>query len=174
MIEQYAYTGDVKKLKTIGFTFQKLYAANYKTYMNNYMIMYVISKMVLEIDRVNPKHQAAYVAFILENKDKPKEFWVSDHVFGQNNEHTFKDMANFHFTHFGNVVTNKELTKLRHVAWDCIKYGDDVPEEEKEANHARMMECEGGRDPYRFDLTIVNEIIALDNLHPLEIIENNY
>lgn len=173
MLKQYAYTGDVKKLKTIGFTFQKLYAYNYKTYMNDHMIMYVVSKMAVELNRVHPEHQATFIAFILENKDKPKEFWVHDHVFGKDNEYTFTDMANFHFTHFGNVVTNNELKKLQHAAWDEIKYGDDIPQEEKDAAHARMMEREGGRDAYRFDLEVVNEIIALDNLHPLEIIQNN-
>lgn len=71
----YRYTGEIKKLKPNGWTFQKLYARNYKTYRKNGIWMYVISKMVLEIDNIKNKDQVTVVKFILRNLDKPYSFW---------------------------------------------------------------------------------------------------
>ena len=46
-MESYAYTGDVKKLKSIGYTFQKLYAMNYKSYHKGEIFMFVTTKMAI-------------------------------------------------------------------------------------------------------------------------------
>lgn len=73
----YCYTGDVKKLVPNGWTFQKLYARNYKTYRKDGIIMYVVSKMCLEFDNIKSFHQPKVVEFILKNLEQPQSFWVS-------------------------------------------------------------------------------------------------
>lgn len=82
MTEYYCYTGDIKNLKPNGWIFQKLYARNYKTYRKDGIIMYVISKMCLEIDNVRSQDQTKVVEFILENIDKPESFWSDEGMYG--------------------------------------------------------------------------------------------
>ena len=77
----YCYVGDVKKLIPNGWTFQKLYARNYKTYRKNGIIMYVVSKMCLEIDNIKGKYHKTLIEFILEHLNEPESFWVEPSTF---------------------------------------------------------------------------------------------
>ena len=113
-MKQYAYTGDVKLLKDIGYTFQKLFARNYKSYHKEDIFMFVISKMILEIENLKRIHQVRVIDFILANRDKPKSFWVSDRVYPKM---TLTDMANYHLTQYGNIVGNKTIIELTH---ECV------------------------------------------------------
>lgn len=74
-MKNYCYTGDIKKLIPAGWIFQKLYASNYKTYRKNKFIMYVTTKMCIEIVNIDYDNQVAVIKFILDNIDKPKSFW---------------------------------------------------------------------------------------------------
>lgn len=170
-MEQYAYTGDVKLLKGIGYTFQKLYARNYKSYHKDDNFMFVASKMVLEIGNVKAKHQVAYIGFILANKDKPKEFWVSDRVYPTM---TFTDMANYHLTQYGNIVDDQTMSDLTHasvvIRVQAMKHFDEgsITEGEYKAEFDRAADLEGGRDQHLLGLDRVELILELNSLHPLE------
>lgn len=77
----YRYTGDIKNLKPNLWTFQKLYANNYKSYRKNGIWMFVASKMRLEIDNIKSIDQVKVVGFILENMDKSDSFWQEPSTF---------------------------------------------------------------------------------------------
>ena len=168
-MKRYAYTGDVKLLKTIGFTFHKLYAANYKTYMRDDVAMFVTTNMVLEVSAIRPEHHNAVIEFIIANKHQPREFWVFDRPCGK---FTFTDMSQFHLTQFGNVVNDKEMkdlysASLVHVCTDAHRDGT-ITDAERDRGIQLKSECEGGQDPFHLTLKFVNLVIELDNLHPLE------
>lgn len=74
-LQCYRYLGDIKKLIPAGYRFQKLFARDYKSYCKGPIIMFVISKMELEIDNLPHADQKMTIDFILENKDKPEDFW---------------------------------------------------------------------------------------------------
>jgi hypothetical protein len=76
-MEYYCYIGDIKKLIPAGFTFQKLYASNYKAYHKDNIFMFVVSKMILEISDIKSEYQTTLIKFILDHKDKPESFWHS-------------------------------------------------------------------------------------------------
>ena len=76
-MKYYCYTGDIKKLIPNGWIFQKLYARNYKTYRKGKIIMFVISKMAIEITNLDEDAHILLIKFILDNKNKPESFWQS-------------------------------------------------------------------------------------------------
>jgi len=74
-MEFFRYTGDVKKLKSLGYTFQKLYARNYISYHKDEIFMFKTNKMILEIGNLDPQYQSLAIQFILDHKDEPETFW---------------------------------------------------------------------------------------------------
>jgi len=80
-MKYYCYTGDIKKLKPHGWTFQKLYARNYKTYHKDGIIMYVASKMCIEFDNIMTQCQPKVIEFILEHLNEPDTFWLEPSIF---------------------------------------------------------------------------------------------
>ena len=108
----YCYTGDIKKLIPNGWTFQKLYARNYKTYRKDGIIMYVISKMCLEFDNIRSKYQSKVVEFMLENIDKPDSFWQTEGIYGMLAAWTIQD---------GAIISRQEAFRNKaewHKAWE--------------------------------------------------------
>ena len=107
MKKAYSYIGDIKKLIPNGWKFQKLYARNYKAYHKGDIYMFVISNMVLEINWAQGKDQVTIINFILDNKNKPEEFWQS-----LSNIPMFKDtkFANWCIMD-GKIITDKEASK---------------------------------------------------------------
>lgn len=79
-MKQYCYTGDIKKLIPNGWKFQMLYASNYKSYHKNDIFMFVITKMALEISNLNFENQVMLIDFIINNFDKPRDFWITQGV----------------------------------------------------------------------------------------------
>ncbi len=175
----YAFTGDVKDLKTIGYTFQKLYARNYKTYSKDRLIMYVTSKMILELNDVKSKNRTKFIEFILKNKTQPKEFWVQDEDITINPKFPciYHDAPIWYQTQHGNIMKseafydnqhllNLKKTKLREGCQD-----GSINEEEKKKTLDEFREEEFYFDPSYFSIEIINQIIELDNLKPLELSE---
>lgn len=173
-IMQYAFTGDVKKLKPAGWTFQKLYAANYKCYHQDSIFMYVKTQMVLEVTNVYPHHQAALIAFIIENADQPDEFWTRTKDMGK-----FGTMTNpaWYLTNHGRVVDGKTNSALFVDAnsefWDYCKDNTLHSDAAKTKEILdRKFAKEGGRDSFLIQPEFVKQVLALHALHPLELIES--
>jgi len=172
-MESYAYTGDVKKLKSIGYTFQKLYAMNYKSYHKGEIFMFVTTKMAIEYGTLVKSLQAKFIEFILVNKDKPKKFWVEDKQCGS---FVFNDTANFYLTMHGNVVTDEKRAKLRHISstesfriYDCLRL-NEISQDQSDVLYEEWRKMEGAPDPFNFGWDRVQAILELNNLHPLEVV----
>lgn len=170
-MESYAYTGDVKKLKSIGYMFQKLYAMNYKSYHKDEIFMFVTTKMAIEYGTLAHSLQAKFIEFILTHKDKPKEFWVSDKPCGKL---VFNDMANYCLTMHGNVVTDEERAKLHHTSgieftriYDGVASGE-IPQDQEDILYEEWGKMEGAQDPFLFGWDRIQAILELNALHPLE------
>jgi hypothetical protein len=114
-MQYYCYIGDRKKLKPNGWEFQKLYARNYHTYHKDGIIMYVVSKMCLELDNIKVKYQRKVIEFILKNIDKPDSFWQEKSFF-------FKDtMVSSWIIQDGEIMSRGQaLINKRdwHLAWE--------------------------------------------------------
>ena len=120
-MKAYCFTGDVKTLIPAGWKFQKLYARNYKSYRKCGVFMFVVSKMILEIDWAQGNDQITIIDFILKNKDKSEDFWQS-----------FSDMPIFKTTKFANwcimdgeIITAKEASS-RYVDYMVAFSKDDT------------------------------------------------
>lgn len=164
-IQQYAYTGDVKLLKTIGCKFQKLFADNYKAYHRDGSFMFVTTDMVLELDRIEAEHQATAVKFVLDNLDQPEEFWIDE-----------RGCTQWAITNHGNV---HDFSTCCRLSFDAKKPLYDLIEQK--ASDEELQECadsirekEGGRDAINFTMHVVNFIRDLNSLKPLEIIESKW
>ena len=168
-IMQYAYTGDVKRLIPMGYTFQKLFAGNHRAYHNDDLFMYVICKMVLEITNVEHKNQAALVGFIIDNIDQPDTFWEKDRYIEQINV-TFTDTH--HLTQDGVVLTEEEYRSYRSEAFDQLARAGST-EEEKAAGIKRYAAHPASRDPFPIRLPLVNKIKALHAETPLTLVDWN-
>lgn len=176
-MKYYAYTGDIKELKKLGYEFQKLYARNYKTYSKDNITMYVTSKMILEISYVEAKLRTKYIDFILANKDKPKEFWVRDEDLTMNPAKPvfFKDAPIWFITNHGSVMRSDDfydkqvpITQQKHQLISNVRSGV-ISKEQYDIKNDKLKEDEFYWDPVTFSLKNVNQIIELDSLHPLEL-----
>lgn len=179
-MKYYAYTGDVKKLKALDYKFQKLYASNYKTYSKDRLIMYVTSKMILELDDVKSKNRTKFIEFILKNKHQPKEFWVRDEDLTMNPKHPimYRDAPIWFLTQWGNIMTSDDFYDNRAPLWaKQSKLREDeeagiISNEDVKNAYAKFREDEEFYfDASEFSLDLVKQIIELDNLHPLELRE---
>ena len=75
-ITGYRYSGDIKKLKGIGYKFHKLYGRNYKCYNKKDVWLFVKGGMFLENNQIShPDNWTKVIAFILKNLDMPDQFW---------------------------------------------------------------------------------------------------
>ena len=157
-IKQYAYTGDVKLLKTIGCKFQKLFAANYKTYQRDDIFMFVVSGMVLEFHRVQPANQAGLVKFVLDNLDQPETFWYDS-----------GGVSKWAVTNHGNVY---DLHTCFSLEIEIKKELYDKIGDEYKDCYEEMREREGGTECTLIDITMVKFIRDLNSLKPLELIES--
>lgn len=172
----YAYVGDVKKLKTIGYEFQKLYASNYKSYSKNKIIMFVISKMVIEISNQDSEARFKIIDFILKNKKQPKSFWAEDRIIDTTPPIPYPDAPTMVMTGFGNIMPKKEYDISRIAYMKEVKKilvleeEKSLSDEEIKTLHKDLNKTEFASEAYLFKLDFVNDIIDLDNLHPLEII----
>jgi len=124
-MQYYCYIGHRKKLKPNGWTFQKLYARNYHTYYKDGIIMYVVSKMCIELDNIKAKHQRKVIKFILENINKPDLFWQEKSAF-------FKDTLFPSWVIQNGEITSKHQSIINkrdwHLAWEIdnnIEYLED-------------------------------------------------
>jgi len=165
-MEVYRYTGDIKLLKTIGYRFQKLYASNYKTYIKDHMFMFVIEDMILEYSGLDDEFQKTVIDFILKNKDKDENFWLKSGKFGK--------VASYCITSFGNLIHRDEYTKNRIHYYEEMK---DIMNKEKtglflniEERYKEVNKKEFSSTPYYIDDDLIDKVIELDGLHPLEII----
>ena len=157
-MEMYRYTGDIKKLIPSGWKFQKLYANDYKTYTKDDIIMFVVSKMVLEISNIKNRtgEQKALIDFILLNKDQPDSFWESPYtspamikLFGHGTRPNF-------VVHTGKVRTYEEVMRMK---------AEFFKEYDKDESTPYVP------DGVLIDLELVKSIIELDNLGGLELYE---
>lgn len=86
----YKFVGKRKKLIPNGWKFHKLYARNYQCYNKNDIWLFVINKMIVEINNIPMNDQHKVISFILDNSDKGNDFWtylMSEHmqrIFGKN------------------------------------------------------------------------------------------
>lgn len=179
-MEIYAFGGDVKELKKIGYKFQKAYAKNYKTYCKDDIIMYVVSKMAIEITNLDDELQKTLIGFILENKEKEKSFWVEDRVIDLKVPLPYKDAPLWAMSKFGKIMSMKDwyegsiaFMKKWSKTIDELKDPEtgEVPEEKKEILREMERDEEFSGECKRFQLELIENIKALDNLHPLELIE---
>lgn len=164
----YAYTGDVKKLKPNGWTFQKLYARNYKTYHNGNIIMYVVSKMVLEIDNVSRFHQEALIDFILEHGDKPKSFWYEEKRWLKG---ATRLVPKYVLSNVGVVRdrdTHQDLWVSANKEFWNLDLTDDKDKERVEEVLERKYKTEGGLDPFVIGWNTVKRIVKLNEMGPLK------
>jgi hypothetical protein len=169
--EVYAYSGDVKNLKKIGYQFQKLYASNYKTYHKDDIFMFVVNKMILEIDNTSIAQQVAAIDLILNNLDKEDSFWERDGVC----KFTKKPKKNpvFLFTRVGNhydwdnyfTIARENTKELKLTILQKEDSGDDYSEDvvALKANEFYL-------EPFKLTLDFVNRIKELNQfgLHKIE------
>jgi hypothetical protein len=126
-MKQYCYKGDVKKLIPNGWKFQKLFASNYKSYRKNGIYMFVVSRMCLEINELKYTLQPLAIKFILDNIDKPFDFWESKSRLAIFGDSTFPNWA----LQSGKIITAKAAVtnKVKHLlAWEkdnTIEYLED-------------------------------------------------
>jgi hypothetical protein len=140
----YKYTGDIKVLKNYGYTFQKLYARNYKSYHKGEIFMFVVSKMEIEITNiphVPVNSQEIVIDFILTNKDKPVEFWEYEGLSPFN-----KKLAKYRLIN-GEILTTEE----RYIKYPIKDNVENLFIEE-----------------FRLDIKLVNQILELNSIKPLE------
>jgi len=178
-MKKYAFTGDIKLLKNIGYKFQKLYARNYKTYSNERIIMYVTSKMAVELDDVRANIRTPFIQFILDNKNKPKDFWLHDVTYGAPFNETFTDMSTWVITPLGNIMTMSDY-KVRRKPLDVIISSsyDDFRDNKISKSEQDIIISEAESKYSEFSLSlpiefyddIIKDVIELDNLSPLELI----
>jgi hypothetical protein len=117
----YRYTGDIKKLKPNGWTFQKLYARNYKSYRKNGIWMFVISKMRLEIDNIKTSDQGKVVKFILDNMNQPDSFWQETSPFFEDT--LFPSWA----IQKGEVMSRKQANKNKRDWFLAFEKDESIP-----------------------------------------------
>jgi len=81
------FVGKFRDLKPLGYTFQKLYAMDYKTYRKKYVLIWVSHRevMINHLSRFNSAHIAK---LILENKYPvyPKDVWYGKNLFFKKGE----------------------------------------------------------------------------------------
>jgi len=143
----YCYVGDIKKLIPAGFTFQKLYANNYKAYHKNNIFMFVVSKMILEIAGIKPEYQTILIKFILDHKDKPESFWHSTR------EHSF-----FKDTLFANwVIYNGEV--MAEYDYTNHKYADLY----------NIENIDSINDGFQIQYELVKDILELNKIGSIEL-----
>ena len=170
-MQVYAYTGDVKFLKDIGYKFQKLYAKNHKTYIKDKLFLFVIEGMIIEYSRLDLDIQKVVIDFILKNKDKNEEFWMSQGRFGK--------YGNYCVSRFGNLMTLSEYTKKRMTYYKDMKIfmENEKSEEYSKDELDKMFEVidakEFSRDPYYIDMKFIKLILELNKMHPLALITIN-
>ena len=152
-MKAYHFTGDIKKLIPNGWTFQKLYANNYKTYNKNDIIMFVISKMLIEITNVEQKYQANIIKFILDNKNKPNSFWQSK----SKNNILFGDTLFSNWVLQSGIIMRDIEAIKNKVQWLC---------EFQKDNSITYLE-----DGYKINFNLVQDIIQLDSIKPLELLK---
>lgn len=174
-IKQYAYTGDLKKLKPAGWTFQKLYADNYKAYHWDDIFMYVKTQMVLEVTNIDPRHQASLIDFILDNADQPDDFWVV--LVKSRKNFPLLTLPKWHLTNYGRVVDSQTDSQLLADAnrefWNHMKDKNADPEVTKRLVEEKRKK-EGGSDSFSIPLDFVQKVVDLHALHPLELIESQW
>lgn len=151
-MKYYCYVGDIKKLIPAGFTFQKLYASNYKAYHKDNIFMFVVSKMILEISNVRSEHQTALIGFILKHKDKPESFWHS-----KRENSFFKDtlFANW-VLQDGVIMTECDVIKIK-VEWF------------KEFEKCETIDCL--EDGFQIRYELVKDVLKLNEIGGVELIE---
>jgi len=172
----YSYTGDVKKLKSLGYEFKKLFASNHKSYSLNNIAMFVISKMGIEISNLDDEYQETFVKFIIDNKDQDSSFWFEDRMVG---ELRYDNAPKWYFTGKGNIVSKDDFFSLKRKFMNVIKDINKKTEDENcelSSNEVETLfeeaeKMEGASEGYRFKIDLVSQIIALDNLNPLELID---
>jgi hypothetical protein len=145
MVKFYCYDGDIKKLIPAGWKFQKLYAGNYKSYHKSDIYLFVVSKMAIEIQNVDARHQVTLIDFIIEHRDEPESFWhtTRDNSF-------FKDSLFANWLLFeGKVISEREYFDMK------IKWHNEY---EKDNSIPYMSET------YRIEYDLVKTILELDEL----------
>lgn len=115
---------NVSKLKGMGYTFQKLYAADYKTYrkkIGDYTIWLWVKGRLIEVDDWH-QHTNSIIEFyknnlekhISDNKDLPKPSdFMRLRIHEETSEVIFKDMQEYyqHLMDFGKKTSEKDKIK---------------------------------------------------------------
>jgi len=168
----YKYTGDIKKLKDIGYNFEKIYARSYKSYTKGKIWMFVSNDMIIEITNLDVEFHKSFIGFILDNKDKAKDFWVEDI---EHSKMSFKDIPKWIITKNGNTMSKNEWRdKNRIFMKKCVLplindkegiYSEDY----KDSMFDSFEDEEYMGDPYTFRMDILSQILELNKLHPLEL-----
>jgi len=169
---QYCFTGKVGELKNIGYKFEKLYAANHKSYIKENIFMFVVSKMSIEIKNFEFDFQVELISFILKNKNKNKSFWVENRVINTNPPMPYQDAPIWVMTRYGNIINHKEYTKGRADYMQKFKkildLGNSLTEKEMSEKLDKLDETEFAREGFMIKYTLVKQILELNELHPLE------
>lgn len=151
-MKQYHFTGDIKELIPAGYKFQKLFAMDYKSYCKNKIIMFVVSKMVLEIDNIKSADQATVIKFILDNKEQPSEFWQ----YKSTHKVFTKSLFPCWVIQDGLIVSHREARDKKVAFFKRFDLDENTPYQE---------------DGERITLELVNDILELNEIKPLELRE---
>lgn len=174
-MEMFAYSGDVKLLKSFGYKFQKLFASNHKNYSRDSISMYVVCKMAIEIRNLDDEHQKKFVEFVLNNLDKEDSFWWEDRDLGKI---MYYNAPKWYVTRYGNIVNKDDYMKLKIEFMDVYR---DIMQKEKDPNSGLSKEeieelykkadkMEGARDGSMFHKETVEQIMELNSIEPLKLI----
>jgi len=164
----YCYSGDLKKLKSLGYEFKKLYAKNHKCYTKDRLYMFVIDNMIIEYSSLLDEQQFFAINFILKNKNKKDDFW-----------HNPKErLSTFCLTKNGSILTYEDFfdkrikefyPKLEELAYKRNSGKYSSVELKKMSEELYSLDI--SRDAFALSLDFVSLVKELDNLHPLKIIE---
>ncbi len=178
-MSKFAFTGDVKDLKKIGYKFEKTHSSNHKSYCKDRIIMYVVNKMVLDLDDVKFAFRNDFIQFVIDNKDKPKDFWLEDIHYDAPFNETLEDMAVWVMSDKGNVMYKDEYYHKREFFEEerralRVKLTNNEISEEVFNNSLKQLKIKYSEFypsiPTSFEKEIIEQIIELDNLHPLELV----
>jgi len=159
-MSRYHYTGDRKKLKKEGYSFY----GNF--YSNDLLDIRTKSrKGEIYFTDVSAKHQAKFIDYILDNKEKDASFWLID-IPHKHPAFNLTDMPVLCMTRFGQIMkvddfyekSFKEKEERRELLAKTPK------EDKRRVSIENFEEKEYIKDPMYFSKEIIASILVLDKL----------
>jgi len=147
----YYYTGEVKALTKLGYSFYKLYARNHKLYEKGKVQLWAIEKYRIELKDIPLEFTTKLITFILKNKDRGQEFWETPVFIRTLNG--YSNNPNFILTKNGRLMTYESFRKKHLKAFGCWLDGEEVP--------SHLIEFIDGERPIYYN-GIVKEILEIE------------